>query len=108
VDDLAFVSEIPGSSLLWGEDKQAVAVLLEVSRQDIVFFQALFESYEGIGTVRTMNSERCIIAILTTLSMAKSALELLKNLSADQKDFSGWRFATGINEEDKASYRQFL
>jgi hypothetical protein len=108
VDDFALKYEIPEDSLLWGEDNQAVAILLEVSRPDIVFFQALFESYEGVGTVRTMNQERSILAILTTVSMAKSALQLLRNLSTGQEDLSGWRFASGISKEDKASYRQFL
>lgn len=58
-------------------DSQTRAFYFEVPRSNVVFFQALFETYEGIATVRTLNLERSLVCVLTTASLAPLCLELL-------------------------------
>ncbi len=98
---------IPDSALIQGE--KSLVILLEVSRPDIVFFQALFESYEGLGVVRTMDSELSIIAILTTPDMIDTVHEVLVSISApDGRSPIGWRFATHVGQVRKTEYIEQL
>ena len=81
-----------------------VLLFLQVAREDIVRFQALFESYEGIGTVRTMDKERAIIAILTTNDMVSTVESLL--LSGDdfqEGSIPSWR-RVSLSQAEKSNY----
>lgn len=68
-------------------DEWALALYLEVPQDKIVILQAFLESYEGIGTVRTVDeptaSEMKLVSVISTrdtLSDCMSALEALKPL----------------------------
>ncbi|MCB0319293.1 MAG: DUF4911 domain-containing protein [Bdellovibrionales bacterium] len=80
------------------------SVLLEVSRADIVFLQAIFESYEGLGTVRTMDKSIPVIAILSTQDMMPVVIEVLESLQQQ----CVWRFYTRGTPEEKAAYSELL
>ncbi|MCB0328810.1 MAG: DUF4911 domain-containing protein [Bdellovibrionales bacterium] len=103
------------------QDVESAVVFLDVARKDIVFFQALFESYEGIGTVRTMDSDRGIISILSTPSSLGAVLEVLNSFKNPQMDKSGakienrdgegaisWRFASHLHPAEKSRYVDML
>jgi|GEM_PF-1481474 hypothetical protein len=94
--------EIPLEALL--VEESSVTLLLDVERSQIVFFQALFESYEGIGTIRTLEQSRGLISILTTPDCCQTALEVLKTLPEEVI----WRFATHLHPEEKSRYVQLL
>ena len=84
--------EIESQETYWQDTEGGGAVLhIEVSKKDIVFFQALFESYEGVGTVRTVDKERFIIAILTTKDMVSVVDSVLY---CKEGDFPKWRHAS--------------
>lgn len=64
-------------------DDQTVALYLEVPGPKVVLLQALFESYECIGTVRTIDIKRSLVCILTTRAMLDDCLKLLDTLQEE-------------------------
>lgn len=58
-------------------DEHCAAIYLEVPASKVVLFQSLFETYEGIGLVRTLSIQKSLICILTTPSMAEHCFAVL-------------------------------
>lgn len=58
-------------------DAHTYAICLEVPATKIVLLQGIFENYEGIGTVRTLDIERSLVCILTTPSMVQDCIDVL-------------------------------
>ena len=58
-------------------DEHCVAIYLEVPASKIVLFQSLFETYEGVGLVRTLSIKKSLICILTTPAMSESCFNIL-------------------------------
>lgn len=57
-------------------------IYLQVQPGDIGFAQAVFESYEGVGIIRTLDRKKAIIVLLVPddfLSTARSILASLKS-----------------------------
>jgi hypothetical protein len=69
-----------------------------------VLFQGLFESYEGVGTVRTVDPQQGIITVLTTPDMLETALAILEHLP----EHILWRFATNLHPEERSRYTAAL
>ncbi len=61
-------------------DSETSVWYLEVESSKIVLLQTIFESYEGVGTVRTLNRERGLVCILSTPSQAKIVEGVLESL----------------------------
>lgn len=85
-------------------DPYSTVLFLEVPAQSIVTMQALFESYEGLGLVRTMDRARSIIAILTTPDMESRCSALLDSLASTLH----WRYASMLSETEMNRYIQEL
>lgn len=98
--------EIPESSILYEPSGNSLALLIHTSRDNIVIFQALFESYEGIGTVRTMDAEKSILSIITTSSMLDIVLDILFSRTSDNS-FPTWRFYEHITPAENLKYFEF-
>jgi pyrimidine operon attenuation protein/uracil phosphoribosyltransferase len=61
---------------------EAREIYLQVHREDIAYIQAIFESYEGVGIVRTLDRKKGIIVLLVvddSLTTARSILASLEN-----------------------------
>lgn len=58
-------------------DEHCSAIYLEVPSSKVVLFQSVFETYEGIGLVRTLSIQKSLICILTTKSMAEHCFAVL-------------------------------
>jgi pyrimidine operon attenuation protein/uracil phosphoribosyltransferase len=61
---------------------EAREIYLQVHREDIAYIQAIFESYEGVGIVRTLDRKKGIIVLLVvddSLITARSILASLEN-----------------------------
>ena len=71
-------------------DEHACALYLEVPRAQLVALQAYFETYEGVGLVRTLDMRRSLVCILTTPAMLDDCLRLLAYLQPE----IGWQTAT--------------
>jgi len=57
-------------------------IFLQVQPEDIAYIQAVFESYEGIGIIRTVDRKKAVIVLLVVedfLGTARSILASLKN-----------------------------
>ena len=61
-------------------DAQTHALYLQIDPARIVALQTLFESYEGAGTVRSLNPASGIMAILTTPSMSELCVDILHSI----------------------------
>ena len=81
-------------------DEGTVALYLEVPGEKVVMLQALVESHEGVGLVRTLNIRKSRICILTTPSMLDTCLNLLNALQAE----IGWRFIDRPQEAEDQLY----
>ncbi len=69
-------------------DEGTRALYLEVPGEKVVMLQALVESHEGLGLVRTLNIRKSLVCILTTPTMLDACLDLLNALQPE----IGWRF----------------
>ena len=68
-------------------DDYGLALYLEVPGTQLVALQACFESYEGLGVVRTLDIRRSLVCILTTPGMLDDCLRLLES----QKSEIAWQ-----------------
>lgn len=70
-------------------DPHTFGIYLEVPAAKVVFFQAVFETYEGLGTVRTIDIGRSLVCLVTTDSQLEQCLAALESLKARVP----WRFS---------------
>ena len=68
-------------------DDQTYALYLQVPGPNVVLLQAVSETFEGLGTVRTIDIKRSIVCVLTTTSQLEECLRLLDSLA----ETIGWR-----------------
>ncbi|MFQ5902440.1 MAG: DUF4911 domain-containing protein [Candidatus Binatia bacterium] len=57
-------------------------IYLEVSPEDIAYVKFIFESYEGVGIIRTVDRKKAVIVLMVVddfLDIARSILTSLKN-----------------------------
>jgi len=70
-------------------DYYTCMIYLELPGSRVVLLQAFFESYEGLGVVRTLDIRQGLVCILTTPDMLTEALAVLDA----ERDRLAWRFA---------------
>lgn len=58
-------------------------VFLKLAPKDIVFVRAIFESYEGIAEIRTMNPETGIIVVLALKDTVEEVRRVVKDLESE-------------------------
>ncbi|MEY4701956.1 MAG: hypothetical protein RL326_2143 [Pseudomonadota bacterium] len=63
-------------------DQHSVALYLEVPRSQVVLLQAYFDLYDGVATVRTLQSDRSVVCVLTTPSQLDTCLGVLHTVRA--------------------------
>jgi len=68
---------------------------LEIPRSKVVLLQTLFETYEGVATVRTLNSTSSVVSIMTTLSQRETCELIL----AESLPMLEWRPFSGIVDD---------
>jgi hypothetical protein len=68
-------------------DSSTLALYLELAPSKVVLFQAIFESYEGVATVRTVDKEGSLVCLLTTKEMLSECLNILDSVRVEL----GWR-----------------
>lgn len=57
-------------------------IYLEIRPEDIAYIKFIFESYEGVGIIRTLERKKAVIVLMVVddfLSVARSILTSLKN-----------------------------
>jgi hypothetical protein len=76
------VSEAEGGVFAHAIDSEGGrALYLEGPVEKIGLIQAVLESYEGIGLLRTVQSEPPVLAVYTTRSMLREAVSLIHSLA---------------------------
>jgi len=73
-------------------DPHTWGIYLEVPGSKVVLLQALFELYEGLGTVRTIDIKRSLVCVMTTNTLLEQCLSALQELRSEVP----WRFAERI------------
>jgi len=80
-------------------DDWALALSLEVPQDKIVILQAFLESYEGLGTVRTVEEsgtgDSRIVNLLATRDTLEECMQVLESL----KPLVPWRLAGASRTE---------
>ena len=84
-------------------DECTWAVFLQVPPARVVLLQSCFETYEGLGTVRTIGKEAPTVCILTSDESLQDCLAALESL----REYTGWRLL-GEEESLDLSTDQFL
>jgi hypothetical protein len=79
VDNMTFLPENPLSEL--GElDDISQALFFCASPEIVNLLQAIVESYEGMGILRTLIAEKALLVLIISKYMQKEALEFLSSL----------------------------
>ncbi|MEE9568708.1 MAG: DUF4911 domain-containing protein [Candidatus Binatia bacterium] len=60
-------------------------IFLEVSPEDIAYVKFIFESYEGVGLVRTVDQKKSIIDILVVDDFQDTARSIVLSLNHEVK-----------------------
>ena len=58
-------------------------IYLELSPAHIAYVKFIFESYEEIGIIRTVDNHKAIVVLLAMKDFLATAREILKSLSQD-------------------------
>lgn len=64
-------------------DDHTVAFYLTVESSQIVVFQAIMESYEGLGTVRTVDIEASLVSIIAPKDQLNDCQRVLRSLKKE-------------------------
>ena len=78
-------------------DSHTYAIYLEVPGSKVVLLQSLFENYEGLGTVRTLDIRKSLVCILTTSSLKEDCLRAL----SEMRNLVPWREVEKPEEADR-------
>ena len=62
-----------------------IEIFLEVSPEDIAYVKFIFESYEGVGIVRTVDQKKSIIDILVVDDFQETARSIVLSLNHEVK-----------------------
>lgn len=90
---------IPENSFHQNHDG-GVVLFLEAPTHAIVILQAIFESYEGIGLVRTMDSKKGILTILSTVDTFDEVTRVLASL----QETIPWRYCSDLSDGRREQY----
>ena len=60
-----------------------VPICLRVPRREIAYVKFVFESYEGVATVRTLDRHRATLVVLTTTDLEPTARAVVASLAAE-------------------------
>ena len=85
-------------------DDKTSAIFLKVPASKVALMQSLFESYEGIGSVRTLDIKNSLISILCTKDQKSECLAVLDSI---QKE-AGWHFAETVEEKFLEDYYGYM
>lgn len=77
-------------------DEHTWALYLQVDGAQVVLLQALFETYEGLGTVRTLDIRKSLVCILTTPPQLKDCCGALESMRGEIE----WRVVPRPPEAD--------
>ena len=69
------------------EEDIAKIIYLRVPEENLVLLQGIFESYEGLAIVRTVDVPKSLISIIATKDTLKDTISLLDSI----KDLVGWQ-----------------
>ena len=58
-------------------------IYLEVKPEDIAYIKFIFESYDGVGIIRTVDRKRAIVVLLAIDDLVHVAHQILESLKQD-------------------------
>jgi len=78
-------------------DSHCCAIFLEIPPRGVVLLQAVIESYENLGVVRTIDPTRGLVCVVTT----RSGVATVGNILDSLKEQCSWRFVAEISQDMK-------
>ncbi len=85
-------------------DEFAIALFVKLPASKVAFLQSLLETYEGLGTVRTLDVKNSLIAVITTTLQLATCEELLNSV----KPIVSWSYAQELEDQTKQEYFGFM
>ena len=82
-------------------DSDTHILYLKVPGSKVVYLQGIFEIYEGVGTVRTLDIKKSLVSVLTTTDMLSECFNILESI----KDEVGW---VSIAKPEGVNIERFL
>ena len=58
-------------------------IYLEIHPEEIAYVNAIFESYEGVGVVRTMDRKKALVVVLVVDDFSSTARAILSSLEKE-------------------------
>ncbi len=58
-------------------------IYLEIRPEDIAYVKFIFESYEGVGIVRTVNRKKAVIVLMVVQDFLPTARSILDSLNKE-------------------------
>ena len=77
-------------------DDLTIALAIKVPGSRVAFLQSLFESYEGVGSVRTIDIQRGEVIIMTTPDQLAECKKILE----DEKKQLKWSADSQLNKDE--------
>ena len=77
-------------------DDLTIALAIKVPGSRVAFLQSLFESYEGVGSVRTIDIQRGEVIIMTTPDQLAECKQILE----DEKEQLKWSANSQLNKKE--------
>lgn len=77
-------------------DDLTIALAIKVPGSRVAFLQSLFESYEGVGSVRTIDIQRGEVIIMTTPDQLAECKQILE----DEKEQLKWSPDSQLNKDE--------
>jgi len=59
--------------------KNELKIYIQLDPKDIAFLNKIFEGYDGLAVVSTLNKQEGLVVLTTTPGMKKDVLEILSN-----------------------------
>lgn len=84
-------------------DEVTSCIYLKVPEKKVVFMQSIFEIYDGVATVRTLDIKNSLICIIVPNTNLELCLEILESIKNDV----GFEFICKPNDDVNASYLGF-
>lgn len=84
-------------------DEQSTAFFLDVPGSKVVLLQAIFETYEGVALVRTLDVKNSLVAIVTTNDFEHEVLDILNDI----KENINWRPFLNVPQEALDNFEGF-
>lgn len=64
-------------------EKKIITKIIKVERKDVCYISHLFEAYEGLAVIRTLDPRNGVLAVWISCDFYKDVISILENLKEE-------------------------